>query len=165
MLFLALLIVLVVVTAAAALVVRHQKQTFADANEVVPGIATHAPAGWAGSHDAEALLHRRLRDAVAALRKIPWLSDVALDEPRQRVERTALDIDDRLVAVAALPEARREQPLVQLTAAVVALEDTVAAMAVRPSNDAKELEAAKTTIDEHFVVIADANAELDRLGL
>src|SRR3954447_25416173 len=165
MLFLVLVIVLAVVTAAVAVAVRYQQKKFRAANEVVPGVPSHAPASWAGSHDAEALLHRRLRDAVAALRKIPWLSDIALDEPRQRVERTALDIDDRLGAVAALPEARREQPLVQHTAAVVALENTVAAMAVRPSNDTKELEAAKTTIDEHFVVIADANAELDRLGL
>jgi hypothetical protein len=163
--FLTVVIVLAVLTAAAAVTVRYQQRKVAKANEVVPGVAASAPKSWAGSHDPEALLHRRLRDAVAALRKIPWLSDVALDDARRHVERAALDIDDRLVAVAALPPARRDEPLAHLTQAVVAIEDTVSAMAVRPADETKELEAATSALDDHFTIIANANAELDRLGL
>lgn len=35
---------------------------------LIPGVPTNAPASWAGSHDPEARMHRRLRDALAALR-------------------------------------------------------------------------------------------------
>ena len=57
-----------------ALTVRSRKD-FAEQNEVVPGVASPAPASWAGAHTPEAKLHRRLKEAVAAALAIPSVTE------------------------------------------------------------------------------------------
>ena len=131
--FLALVVVAAVV--AATVVVRSGKRSFAKANEVVPGTATQAPAQWAGAHTPEARLHRRLRDAVGALRANPAMEDAYRMEARVSLEQHALAVDERLVAVAALPERVRVEPMASVAAAVDAVEAAVAAL-VAPTGDA-----------------------------
>lgn len=124
-----LLLLVLSAVAAAATVVRTNKRRFAQANVVVPGTATTAPAAWAGAHTPEARLHRRLRDAVAAVRANPAMEDAFMVDARVSIEQQALAVDERLIAVAALPERVRAEPLAGVAAAVDALEAAVASMA------------------------------------
>jgi hypothetical protein len=127
------LVVLVVsAVVAATWVVRTNKRQFAQANEVVPGAATKAPAEWAGAHSPEARLHRRLRDAVEALRANPAMEDAWMLEARVELEQHALAVDERLVAVAALPERVRAEPMAAVGAAVDAVEAAVASYVAGP---------------------------------
>ncbi|WP_436795114.1 hypothetical protein [Actinospongicola halichondriae] len=103
-------------------------QDFSDANEVVPGVATKAPKGWAGAHSPEARLHRRLRDAILALQANASLDDPAMAPVRSSIEEQALGVDDKLIAAAALPKARREDPIRQVEQAVIAIEGAVASV-------------------------------------
>ncbi|HVL06753.1 MAG TPA: hypothetical protein VM388_12255 [Acidimicrobiales bacterium] len=130
----AVVVLLFVVSAvvAATVVVRTQKRKFAEANVVVPGTATKAPAEWAGAHTPEARLHRRLRDAVAAVRANPAMEDAFMMDARVSLEQQALAVDERLIAVAALPEGVRAEPLASVRAAVDAVEAAVAQLVAGP---------------------------------
>ena len=123
-----IVVLLFVVSAvvAATVVVRTQKRKFAEANVVVPGAGSKAPAAWAGAHTPEARLHRRLRDAVAAVRANPAMEDAFRMDARVSLEQHALAVDERLIAVAALPEGVRAEPLASVSAAVDAVEAAVA---------------------------------------
>lgn len=124
-----LAVVVLAVLGAAAAVVSSTRRRYVAANQVVPGTATHAPPSWAGAHSPEARLHRRLRDAVTALRANPALEDAWALESRVSLEQHALAVDERLVAVAALPEGVRAEPLRSVAAAVDAVEAAVASLA------------------------------------
>jgi len=134
------LLVLFVLAAAVAAtaVVRSQKRSYARANEVVAGRATRAPAEWAGAHTPEALMHRRLRDAVEALRANPALEDAFLLDARVSLEEQAVAVDERLIATAALPEGVRAEPLAKLSGAVDAVEAAVAALVTAPERSGVE---------------------------
>ncbi|WP_405496078.1 hypothetical protein [Nocardia sp. NBC_00511] len=126
-LVLVILIVLAAAVGGVVLLNKRQKQSVADANQVVPGTATRAPASWAGSHDPEARLHRRLRDAMTALRTANAIDDGTTIVLRAELEQAALAWDDRLVAIAALPAApAREEQRGAATKAVQSIEDAVA---------------------------------------
>jgi hypothetical protein len=113
--------------------VRSQKRKYGEANLVVPGTATRAPAEWAGAHSPEARLHRRLRDAVAALRANPATEDAWRMDARLSLEQQALVVDERLIAVAALPDRVRGEPLAAVSAAVDAVEAAVASYVAGPA--------------------------------
>ncbi len=117
---------LFVVAATVAYVALRNAQRFEDANEIVPGVATQAPKGWAGAHSTEAKLHRRLRDAVTALRSNAALDDPAMTGIRESIQDEALAVDERLIAVAALPGRTRDEPLADVERAVEAIETVVA---------------------------------------
>lgn len=165
MTFLAVLALLVVAAVVGAgLIVVRQRRSYARSNEVVPGMATDAPAEWAGAHTPEAKLHRRLTAAVAALRANAMLSDAAFIESRVSVERTALSIDARLIAAAALAPGQRRAAVAAVEPAVVAVEDAVAALTQAPADNSAEqalddsVRAAQMRLD----ALAEARAELDR---
>ena len=149
-----IVLVLVVASAvvAAAVVVRTQKRNFAAANVVVPGTETKAPAEWAGAHTPEARLHRRLRDAVAAVRTNPAMEDAFMMDARVSLEQQALAVDERLIAVAALPERIRAEPMASVAAAVDAVEAAVAALAAGPES--------KNSLDRAMVEVEKRVAEL-----
>jgi hypothetical protein len=153
------LIVLVLVVAAAVVaatvVVRTQKRNFAEANVVRPGTATKAPAEWAGAHTPEARLHRRLRDAVAAVRANPAMEDAFMMDARVSLEQQALAVDERLIAVAALPEGVRAEPMASVAAAVDSVEAAVAALVAGEG---------KATLDQAMVEVADRVALLEQGG-
>jgi len=154
-----LVVVLVLVAAvvvAGAVVVRSQKRQFTAANEVVPGTPTHAPAAWAGAHTPEARLHRRLREAVAGLRANPAMEDAAMMDARVALEQHALAVDDRLVAVAALPERVRAQPLVEVASAVEAVEAAVASYVSGPAQ--------RDGLDRAMAEVAEKVASLQQEG-
>lgn len=151
--------VLMVVAAvvAATVVVRSGKRNYAKANEVVPGTATRAPAEWAGAHSPEARLHRRLRDAVEALRANPAMEDAWMLDARVSLEQHALAVDERLIAVAALPERVRAQPMVGVAAAVDAVEVAVASLASPESEPARRssVEQAMTEVEQKVALLAE----------
>jgi len=123
---------------AASVVVRSGKRDFSRANEVVPGRVTKAPAEWAGAHTPEARLHRRLRDAVEALRANPAMEDSWMLDARVSLEEQAVAVDERLIAVAALPERVRTEPLAGVAAAVDSVEAAVAALAAPGASAAQD---------------------------
>jgi hypothetical protein len=133
-----LVLFVVAAVVAATVVVRSQKRSYAQANEVVPGRATTAPAEWAGAHTPEARMHRRLRDAVEALRANPAMEDAFLLDARVSLEEQAVAVDERLIATAALPEGLRAEPLARLAPAVDAVEAAVAALVTAPERSGVE---------------------------
>jgi hypothetical protein len=151
-----LLLFVVSAVVAATVVVRTQKRKFAEANVVVPGTGTKAPAEWAGAHTPEARLHRRLRDAVAAVRANPAMEDAFMMDARVSLEQQALAVDERLMAVAALPESVRTEPLASVAAAVDAVEAAVAALVSGPE--------AGRSLDQAMSEVADQVAQLEQGG-
>lgn len=150
----------VVVLATLAYVALRNAQDFSDANEIIPGVATNAPKAWAGAHSVEARLHRRLRDAMTALRANRSLDQPALVEVRESLEREALAIDDRLVAAAALPARVRDEPMAEIADAVDAVEQVVADIVALRGPGATETEQAIEQIRIRLALVADARAEL-----
>jgi hypothetical protein len=129
-------------------------------NQVVPGVATRAPAAWAGAHTPEARLHRRLRDAVRAVHAA---DGVAADPTlRSALEREALAVDAELVAVAALPAAVRAEPLTRVEAAVAAVESAAAALAGGVGDADRAGRRALDEVHERLRLLAEAHAELDQ---
>ena len=155
-LFLAVVVIAAVVAATA--VVRSQKRQYAKANEVVPGTATRAPAEWAGAHTPEARLHRRLRDAVAAVRAGSGMEDAWALDARVALEQHALAVDERLIAVAGLPERVRAEPLAGVSAAVDAVEAAVASLVAGPEAQA----GARTGLDRAMAEVEDKVALLQQ---
>lgn len=106
-------------------------------NQVVPGITSPAPASWSGSHDPEAKLHRRVRDAVAGLHAIAG-HDPAMASTIAKVNEEALAIDQQLVAVSLIADRFKDQAMPNLTKAVEDLEE-ITAQAVGRSARTSEL--------------------------
>lgn len=135
MLMIAMFVVLAVAVAAALAVIAVRAATkmqanYERSNEVVPGVSSPAPTSWLGSHDPEARLHRRLVDAMKALRaNQSFDQDGGLLDMRVELEQQALAIDAELVATAALPLALRQKPLQTLAGAVETIEHAVAGLA------------------------------------
>jgi len=140
----------------------RSKSDYDAGNEVVPGVPTKAPASWGGAHTPEALLHRRLRTAVLAARAA---ATVGLGDARSTIEQTALAIDDRLIAAAALPHGHRERAVAGLTGAVESLEHAVASMsALRPGNaQHAELDEAVHDVQIRLDALAQARDEVERI--
>jgi len=126
------LVVLVACVAAAAgvfVMTRRIRAGALAANEIIPGQPTNAPSSWAGSHDPEARLHRRIRDALALLRSDPKLEyDGARIDARVRIELAATELDNRLITAAASPTRIRESIVAQSDSAVTELENVAAAL-------------------------------------
>lgn len=138
----AALFILLAVAGAAALAVlavrtANKVQTnYERSNDVVPGVPSPAPTSWLGSHDLEARLHRRLVDAMKALRvNQAFDQNGALLDLRVELEQQAVAIDAELVATAAVPLALREEPLQVLTGAVETIEHAVAGLATTSANE------------------------------
>lgn len=160
----ALVVIVAVAAAGVGAIAMRQKRSFAKANEIVPGRTTGAPAAWAGAHSPEAKMHRRLAEAVAALRANPTLSDGAFMESRAGIEQAAHDIDDRLIAAAALPRGHRESAIAAVEPDVAALEASVASLA-KPVAGGTEpspaLDDSVRSAQMRLDALADARAELE----
>jgi hypothetical protein len=147
-----------------ALTVRSKKD-FDDANEVVPGVKSAAPASWAGAHSLEAQLHRRLGDAVRGARNNPRLVELGLATQTKQLEAEALAIDERLVAAAGLPARHRSDAVAEFEPQVAALEDAVAALvkSTTVSQSKELLEQAVSEADIKLQALAQARAEVEQL--
>jgi hypothetical protein len=151
-----LLLLVASAVVAATVVVRTNKRKFTEANVIVPGTTTKAPAEWAGAHTPEARLHRRLRDAVVAVRANPAMEDAFMMDARVSLEQQALAVDERLIAAAALPDGVRAEPMASVAAAVDAVEAAVAALVAGPQ--------AKSSLDQAMADVADRIAQLEQGG-
>ena len=154
----------IVVVGTLAYMALRNAHDFSDANEVIPGHPTQAPKSWAGAHSPEARLHRRLRDAMTALRANRALDEPALVPVREALEREALAVDDRLVAVAALPKGVRAQPLDQVTRAVESIELAVADVVAQRGPGAASSQQALAEVRARLLAVEQARAELEVLG-
>ena len=154
-------VVLLVGAGAAALAIRA-KRDYDAGNEVVPGVPTKAPTSWGGAHTPEALLHRRLRTAVLAARAA---ATAGLGDARATIEQTALAIDERLVAAAALPQGHREPAVASITAAVESLEHAVASMSAVPADSSAPtaLDTAVQEVQIRLDALAQARAEVEQI--
>jgi hypothetical protein len=164
-LFVILVVLAIAAAAAIALGAARVRRSAVHANEVVPGTPTRAPIGWAGAHTPEALLHRRLRTVVDAARA---QGEPGSDAVREAVERGALEIDERLIAAAALPEPQRADAIASITPSVAALENAVSggkAVGRAGPGAPAELEGAMQDVQNRLDAIAQARAEVDQLDV
>jgi hypothetical protein len=133
-LILLVLVVIVVLAATAfgiALVRSSRRQLTRDTDLPFP---SRAPDRWAVSHEPEAKLHRRLRDAVRVLDgNRGMLGAAALDEQVQ-ITIAAQDLDDQLVSMAPLADEAKAEALAGLDAQVADLERRVAAVVLPPAS-------------------------------
>jgi hypothetical protein len=141
-----------------ATVGRSQQRALKRNNQLVAGRSTRAPQSWAVSHDPEARLHRRLRDALAALHAANSIDTGSTVMLRADLEQTALDVDDHLVAVAQLGPAHKEELLASITTTVECIEAAVARYAAAAAPDTAALEADLATVQRQL----DVTAELQR---
>lgn len=155
---------LIVAIGTVAYLALRNAQDFSDANEIIPGVPTAAPKAWAGAHSVEARLHRRLRDAMTAVRANRTLDEPAMVEVRDALEREALAIDDQLVAAAALPPRVRDEPLRQVATAVESVEATVAEVVLLRGPERASTAAAIEQVRTRVALVAQARAELEALG-
>lgn len=158
-LILTLLVALAVALAAA--IHHRQQRAVTDANQLIPGRPTHAPRSWALSHDPEARLHRRLRDAMGALYAVNAVDTGTTIVLRADLEQTALDLDDHLVAVAQLAPSHRDELLATITTTVQSIEAAVARYAAAATMaDATTLEADLATVQRHLDVTREVQRRL-----
>lgn len=160
-----LLLVLLSVVGVVAFIAYRNAQDFSDANEVVPGVPTRAPQSWAGGHNPEARLHRRLRDAMTSLREVTSNDQPTLADVRATLEREALAVDDVLVAVASLPKAQREGRLQKVTDAVEAIETAVADVVVVTGPALDDVHRSLDDVRTRLTLVAEARAELADLDV
>ena len=141
------------------------KRDFAKQNEVVPGIASPAPASWAGAHSPEAKLHRRLADAVRAVNGNPRLGELGLSMQTKQIEAEAMAIYERLVAAAGLPSSHRAVAVAEFEPHVKALEDAVATLIKSTTvSDSKQLlEQVISEADLQVQALAQARAEVEAI--
>lgn len=133
-----LVIVLLVLIGAGVFVfalARSSKSTMT-ANAAIPGVDVAVPASWGGSHDPEARLHRRIRDAVAALDATLGTSGIAQIDDRARLMVSAQELDQRLVTIWALPATAKARPLAEVEQGVAALESAATSVALEPGDGA-----------------------------
>jgi hypothetical protein len=84
------------------------------------------------------------------------MEDAFRMDARVSLEQQALAVDERLIAVAALPERVRAEPLASVTAAVDAVEAAVAALVAGPEGE--------SSLDRAMVEVADRVAQLEQGG-
>lgn len=159
----AVVAVVAALAAGASALAKRAKRDYDAGNTTVPGRSGTVPDSWGGSHDPEARLHRRLVDAMAALRaNQSFDDDGALLDLRVALEQQALALDERLVATAALPAHLKADPLAQVTEAVDEVERTVADLATTSAADARPaLEAALEDLRMRTTLLSEVQAQLD----
>lgn len=156
---LALAVIVGLTVTVVAVVGHYQQRALTRANQVIPGRPTRAPRSWAVSHDPEARLHRRLRDALTALHAVNALDTGSTIVLRADLEQTAVDLDDRLVAVAQLPPAHKDELLQTITTTVESIEAAVARYATAATMpETTTLEADLATVQRQL----DITTELQR---
>ncbi|MBT0568157.1 hypothetical protein KIK15_15415 [Williamsia sp. CHRR-6] len=75
---------------------------FARSTDLIPGRPGRAPKEWATSDTREAILHRRIRYAIATVHENPAVhADDVVGRARERLDEAVFALDDRLIAAAA----------------------------------------------------------------
>lgn len=74
-------------------------RTFARSTDLIPGRPGRAPESWATDNTREALLHRRIRYAIADVHANPAIPhDDELVAARNRLDDAVFELNDRLIA-------------------------------------------------------------------
>jgi hypothetical protein len=84
------------------------------------------------------------------------MEDAFMMDARVSLEQQALAVDERLIAVAALPERVRAEPLASVGAAVDAVEAAVAALVAGPAE--------RSGLDRAMAEVADRVTQLEQGG-
>lgn len=157
----------VALVGAALLLAVRSKDAYDRSNQLVPGRPSLAPGSWAGSHEPAPRLHRRLRDALAALRaNQAFDDDGALLDLRVELEHQAELIDERLVAADALAPEVRDRPLEDLAGDVALLEQAVADLvALSASAGRPALEEVVARVTERVELVGEAHRSLSEQRL
>ena len=130
-------------------------------NQVAPGMLTPAPDNWFGSHEPEAKLHRRVRDAAAGLRATA-ASDPTMADTTASIDREAVRLDEQIVAASRMPESHKAEALETLEASVKQFEDMTAGLISRSSGlAATDVPSELDSLAERLDLVAEARAELD----
>jgi hypothetical protein len=123
-----LVLVVLGVAAFAVALASKGKRRAKEALGLSPALAANVPREWALQHSPEAKLHRRLAAAGNSLSGQP-MGDASEIEKRVAVEQQILQLDEQLVAAAAVPGPRKAQLLAELEPLVSAVESSVAGFA------------------------------------
>ena len=158
----ALFLVAVVAAVATVAITAAVRRSARRSTQVVPGHDSPAPPGWARGHTPEARLHRRLRDAVAALRALPDTGGPSAAVWAD-LDRYALTLDQVLVSVAALPEGVREPALARCTADVEAIEAAAGRLAEQAAAGSLRGVEIVTALGEQVEHLTAARAEVDAI--
>lgn len=97
---------------------------FARSTDLVPGKEGRAPAEWTTASSPEALLHRRIRYAIADVHRnpaIPHHPDVLAE--RDRLDDAVFGLDDRLIEAADLSDEEKSERLERIEPVIVRLEE------------------------------------------
>lgn len=138
----------------------RQQRSLTRANQVAPDRLTRAPRSWAVAHEPEAKIHRRLRDAMAALRAVEGVETGASLVLRVNLEQGALDLDEHLVAASRLPPAARAAQLQTITAVVECIERGVSHYVAATMPDAAALQADLTAAQQQLDAADDLRRQL-----
>jgi hypothetical protein len=162
---LTLAVILGLIVAVVAVVGRRQQRAITRDNQLIPGRPTRAPRSWARSHDPEAVLHRRLRDAMTALRGVNSFDPGVALVLRADLEQTALDLDNHLVAVALLTPAHKDELLQTITTTVEGIEAAIARYAAAATTpDMTALEADLATVQSQVITAGELQRRLSGGG-
>ena len=121
---------------------------FARSAELVPGRPGRAPAEWAKSTAPEAMLHQRIRYAISDVHNAGISVAVPVPESSAAagkgddlgdLDDTVFDLDDRVIAAAALPTEEKTKALAALEPAVAALEGLTGTLWESPAAERSEL--------------------------
>ncbi len=123
-----LVIVVLVVVGFGVMLASKGKRRAKEALGLSPALAANAPREWALQHSPEATMHRRLAAAASSVAGQPF-GDAAGIEQRVGVEQQILQLDEQLVAAAAVPGPRKAHLLAELEPLVSAVESSVADLA------------------------------------
>lgn len=124
-------------------------RAFAHSTDLIPGKPGRAPDEWASATSPEALLHRRIRYAIADVHQVPGIaSSPAQLAERDRLDQAVFGLDDQLIAAAELDGDDKTERLAQIEAAIVELEGLPSTLWDAPEQQrSDDLEAVITAID------------------
>ncbi len=123
---------------------------FARSTDLVPGRPGRAPGEWTTSDEPAAVLHRRIRYAIATVHENPTLrSTPAVSAALGRIDDEVFALDDRLIAAAASGATESADSLRYIGFAVDELEKLAGRLAYASPSEAE------STIDTAIAFLRD----------
>lgn len=99
-------------------------RAFARSTDLIPGKPSRAPDDWTTATVPEALLHRRVRYAIADVHQNPAIGHYPeVVAARDRLDSAVFALDDQLIAAADLDGDAKTDRIAELDAAVAELEE------------------------------------------
>lgn len=141
----AVIVLIGVVAAGAIILARSSKRTYDKQSELFAGQSSTVPSQFGGSHDPEARLFRRLRDAIAALHaNAIFTGDALMLDARVQIDLCAQQITDDLIAISKLPQPQKTLAVAPIEPKVAGLESLAADLVTLTGT--KALDRAESTL-------------------